>query len=64
MALRHLIRFFSPMTYKFFQKRCWDKMNIDFRPSNFNAKSNLEEEDKLKNDGMITAHKIGDWVKK
>ncbi len=46
-------------------------MNIDFRPSNFNAKSNLEEltvlyrkkQDKLKNNGMIGANKIGDVVK-
>lgn len=47
-------------------------MNIDFRPSNFNAKSHLEvltvlyrkKKDKLKNNGMIRAKKIGDVVKK
>lgn len=46
-------------------------MNIDFRPSNFNAKSNLKvltvlyrkKKDKLKNDGMIRAHKPEDVVK-
>lgn len=51
--LRHLIRFFSPMTYKFLQQQCSDKMNIDFGLSNFNAKSNLEELTVLYRKGRI-----------